>query len=177
VIALTIAVLAAAAPAAPARVAHTIEPGETLWSIALANNLTTRALAAANGLPAGAHILAGGTIWVPSVSEAASALAGQIRPGGSAPGAMGGYVVRPGDSLSVIATRSGVTVRELASLNGLDPTGTLLIGTRLRLPTGAPVASPVAVDPHGPPLVRNVLVCYQSRCSVEVLRGQARDDP
>ena len=156
---------------------HTVEPGETLWSIALANNLTTRALAAANGLPAEAHILAGGTIWVPSVSEAASALAGQIRPGGSAPGAMGGYVVRPGDSLSVIATRSGVTVRELASLNGLDPTGTLLIGTRLRLPTGAPVASPVAVDPHGPPLVRNVLVCYQSRCSVEVLRGQARDDP
>jgi hypothetical protein len=32
--------------AGPARVAHTVEPGETLWSIAAANNFTTRALAA-----------------------------------------------------------------------------------------------------------------------------------
>jgi N-acetylmuramoyl-L-alanine amidase len=176
VIVSTIAVLAAVAPPAPARVAHTVEPGETLWSIALANDLTTRALAAANGLPAGAHILAGSTLWVPSVSEAASALARQVQPAGAGPGALGGYVVRPGDSLSAIAARSGVTVRELASLNGLDPTGTLLIGTRLRLPTGAASAPPAAVDRHGSLLVRNVLVCYQSRCSVEVLRGQARDD-
>jgi N-acetylmuramoyl-L-alanine amidase len=176
VIVSTIAVLAAAAPPAPARVAHTVEPGETLWSIALANDLTTRALAAANGLPAGAHILAGSTLSVPSVSEAASALAQQVHSTGPVPGAMGRYVVRPGDSLSAIAARSGVTVRELASLNGVDPTDTLLIGTRLRLPTGAPAAPPAAVDPHRSLLVRNVLVCYQSRCSVEVLRGQARDD-
>jgi LysM repeat protein len=155
---------------------HTVEPGETLWSIALANNLTTRALAAANGLPAEAHILAGSTIWVPSVSEAASALAGQLQSAGPGFGARGRYVVRPGDSLSAIAARSGVTVQELASLNGLDPTGTLLIGTRLRLPTGAAAAPPAAVHPHGSPLVRNVLVCYQSRCTVEVLRGQGRDD-
>src|SRR5918912_2921884 len=77
----TIMALAAVAPPAPARVAHTVEPGETLWSIAFANNLTTRALAAANGLPAGAQILAGSTIAVPSVTEAATVRAGQARPG------------------------------------------------------------------------------------------------
>ena len=65
----TIAVLAAVAPPAPARVAHTVEPGETLWSIALANNLTTPLLAAANGLPPTAHILAGNPISVPSVAR------------------------------------------------------------------------------------------------------------
>jgi N-acetylmuramoyl-L-alanine amidase len=172
----TIAVLAAVAPPAPARVAHTVEPGETLWSIALANNLTTRALAAANRLSAGAHILAGSTISVPSVSEAATARAGQLQSAGPGFGAMGRYVVRPGDSLFAIAARSGVTVGELASLNGLDPTGTLLIGTRLKLPTGAPAAPPAAVPPPGSPLVRNVLVCYQSRCTVEVLRRQVHND-
>ena len=172
----TIMALAAVAPPAPARVAHTVEPGETLWSIALANHLTTRALAAANGLPAGAHILAGSTISVPSVTEAATVRAGPARPGAPHSRRARGYVVRPGDSLSAIAARSGVTVEELASLNGLDPDGTLLIGTRLRLPTGAPAAPPAAVHPPGSPLVRNVLVCYQSRCTVEVLRGQVRDD-
>ena len=143
-IASTIAVLAAVAPPAPARVAHTVEPGETLWSIALANNLTTPLLAAANGLPPTAHILAGNTISVPSVSEAATARAEQVQQ--SAPRSRGarGYVVRPGDSLSAIAARSGVTVEELASLNGLDPDGTLLSGTRLKLPTGAPLASTAA---------------------------------
>ena len=38
-----------AAPAS-AGVPHTVQPGETLWSIAAANNLSTRYLAAANGL-------------------------------------------------------------------------------------------------------------------------------
>jgi len=36
-----------AAAAAP----HTVQPGETLWSIAFANNLTTRTVAVYNGVP------------------------------------------------------------------------------------------------------------------------------
>ena len=43
------ALLALAAPAS-AEVAHTVAPGESLWSIAAANNLTTRTVAAYNGL-------------------------------------------------------------------------------------------------------------------------------
>src|SRR5918912_1200310 len=61
---------------ASAFVAHTVQPGETLWSIAAASNFTTRALAAANGLPETANVVAGQTIWVPSVGEAAAALRG-----------------------------------------------------------------------------------------------------
>jgi peptidoglycan-N-acetylglucosamine deacetylase len=162
VIVSTIAVLAAVAPSAPARVAHTVEPGETLWSIALANHLTTPLLAAANSLSAGAHILAGSTISVPSLSEAAIARAWQVQPGAPRPRRARGYVVRPGDSLSAIAASSGVSVGELASLNGLDPTDTLLFGTRLKLPTEAPVASTAAaVRPragctrHGAPFRTN----------------------
>ncbi len=62
---------------AGASVAHTVGPGETMWSIAAASNLTTRSLAASNGLPAGARVVLGSTIQVPSVSEASTALARQ----------------------------------------------------------------------------------------------------
>src|SRR5438094_1804735 len=94
-------VLAAAAPAAAA-VLHTVQPGETLWSIAAANNFTTRSLAAANGLSEDAQLAAGSTVQIPSEQEAAAALAGgptgvQPSPASqSAPQPMGAYTVQPG---------------------------------------------------------------------------------
>ena len=54
---------------------HTVLPGETLWSISAANNLTTRTVAVYNGLPETAQLLAGTTIYVPTVEEGAAALA------------------------------------------------------------------------------------------------------
>ena len=44
------------------------------------------------------------------------------------------YVVSPGDSLTAIADRAGVTLTALARLNNLDPSRVLLIGTRLHVP-------------------------------------------
>ena len=60
---------------ANAAVAHTVAPGETLWSIAAASNLTTRTVAAYNGLSEDAAVVAGETIEVPSEEEGAAALA------------------------------------------------------------------------------------------------------
>jgi D-alanyl-D-alanine carboxypeptidase/LysM domain len=54
---------------------HTVLPGETLWSISAANNLTTHTVAVYNGLPETAQLLAGTTIYVPTVEEGAAALA------------------------------------------------------------------------------------------------------
>jgi soluble lytic murein transglycosylase-like protein len=129
------------AQAAPANVAHTVAPGETLWSIAAASNFTTRALAAANGLPADASVVVGSTIQIPSEGEAAAALsrAPAPAPAPGAPAPMGGYSVRPGDTLSAIAARSGVSMQAVAAMNGLDPRAYLVSGTVLKLPTGAPV--------------------------------------
>jgi hypothetical protein len=62
---------ASALAAAP----HTVLPGETLWSIAAANNLTTRTVAVYNGLPESAQLVAGTTVYVPTVAEGAAALA------------------------------------------------------------------------------------------------------
>jgi LAS superfamily LD-carboxypeptidase LdcB len=59
-----------------AAVTHTVLPGESLWSISAANNLTTRTVAVYNGLPEDAGLIAGQTIQVPTVEEGAAALAG-----------------------------------------------------------------------------------------------------
>ena len=113
---------------AQAAVAHTVAPGETLWQLAAMNNMTTRSFAAANGLSPDAHIVSGTTIRIPSIAEAAGALAGApaaAAPAGvatsAAPQPMGGYTVRPGDSLSAIAVTARVPTSAIASMNGLDP--------------------------------------------------------
>ena len=73
-LAVTPIVLLVAASPANAAVAHTVQPGETLWSIAAANNLTTRTVAAFNGLSEDAQVVLGSTINVPTTVEGAAAL-------------------------------------------------------------------------------------------------------
>jgi N-acetylmuramoyl-L-alanine amidase len=128
---------------AHAAVSHTVAPGETLWQLAAMNNMTTRSFAAANGLSEDAHIVSGTTIGIPSVTEAASALASAGAPSATAPSTgapqpMGGYTVRPGDSLSAIAVTARVPASAIAAMNGLSLDGVLLSGTVLKLPTGSP---------------------------------------
>jgi LysM repeat protein len=64
-----------ASPAALAAAPHRVLPGETLWSISAANNLTTRTVAIYNGLPENAPLPVGTTVYVPTVEEGAAALA------------------------------------------------------------------------------------------------------
>ena len=152
---LCIAVVTAAflvTPPAAAYVPHTVEPGETLWSIAAASNLTTRTLAAANGLPEDGQVVLGSTIRIPSEQEGAAALAAAgvavpaatpvVAPAAepAAPEPAGAYTVQPGDTLAGIAARSGIGIGQLAWMNGVDPAALLLAGTVLKLPTGAPPA-------------------------------------
>jgi N-acetylmuramoyl-L-alanine amidase len=143
------AALAVLPAGAGAYVTHTVAPGETLWSIALASNLTTRALAAYNGVSPDSNVVLGTNVKIPSVPEAAAALqgagvatqsSGGTATGGGAPPPSGSYVVRPGDSLGAIAAESGIPVSQLAWMNGLDPDNPLLIGTVLKLPTESPLA-------------------------------------
>jgi LysM repeat protein len=68
------------APGASAALPHEVMPGETLWGIAAANNLTTRTVAVYNGISEDTHVIAGQTIQVPTVEEGAAALATQPVP-------------------------------------------------------------------------------------------------
>jgi soluble lytic murein transglycosylase-like protein len=144
----TLAATLAASPAS-AHDLHTVKPGETLWQIAAARNLTTRTVAAYNGISENANVILGTQIKVPTVTEGAAALAATApvqqssativaaTPAG-APRPQGAYVVRPGDTLSGLAAQSGVPVAQMAYMNGLKPTAWLLIGTVIKLPSGAP---------------------------------------
>jgi lipoprotein NlpD len=55
--------------------------------------------------------------------------------------ARGGYVVRPGDTLSAIAARNGLMLSTLARANGIAPPYLIRVGQRLVIPPrgGAPV--------------------------------------
>jgi LysM repeat protein len=153
--AVTVPTLVLAQPAG-AEVDHTVQPGETLWSIAAANNLTTNALAVYNGMSVDAHVVLGATVHVPTVAEASSALsgagpraagpvaAGSAPASGSSAGGpppLGGYTVQPGDTLTGIAARAGVPVHALAAMNGVAPDSHVIAGTALKLPAGAPQAT------------------------------------
>jgi N-acetylmuramoyl-L-alanine amidase len=144
---------------AGAAMPRTVQPGETLWSIAAESNFTTRALAAANGLSPEAQLVAGTTIQIPTEAEAVAALGGEgatAAPAAGASAAPGGaYTVRYGDTLSGIAARAGVSAGQVASLNGLDPDGPLLAGTVLQLPPGgepAPAAQATSPPPSETPV-------------------------
>jgi N-acetylmuramoyl-L-alanine amidase len=146
-------------PAAPASAAvpHVVQPGETLWSIAAANNLTTRTVAAYNGLSEDAQVVLGSTVNVPTTVEGYAALqqagivaaepataAAPAAPAAGAPAPLGGYTVRPGDTLSALAAQTGVSVDSMAAMNGLDPAALLLAGTVIKLPGGAPAPAQAA---------------------------------
>jgi hypothetical protein len=64
----SIVLLAATPTAAEAQVPHTVQPGESLWSIATANGLGVDELAAANGLSSDAGLLVGSTVLIPASS-------------------------------------------------------------------------------------------------------------
>ncbi len=168
---ITAFVLLVTAPPASAAVPHTVQPGETLWSIAAANNLTTRTVAAFNGLSEDAQVVLGSTIMVPTTVEGYAALhnAGLVPadPAAAAPAApaatttapaaapaapqpQGGYTVRPGDTLSGLAAGAGVSLADMAAMNGLDPAGLLIAGTVIKLPSGAPAPAQAAAPAPEP---------------------------
>jgi LysM repeat protein len=129
-------------PPAGAALAHVVQPGESLWSISAANNLTTRTVAVYNGLDENAMLTVGQTIQVPTVAEGAAALASAgITPGSSSSttttsSSSGGFahMIQPGESLWSIASANGITVDALASANGLSSDALLIAGQSIQIP-------------------------------------------
>jgi LysM repeat protein len=139
------AVLAVAAFAATASAAvpHTVMPGETLWSIAAANNFTTETVAAYNGLSADAQVYVGQTIQIPTEAEGASALAsyGTTSTATSTSTSSGTtHTVQRGESLWSVAAANGVSPYTLAADNGLSSDALLITGQEITVPssTGSP---------------------------------------
>jgi LysM repeat protein len=148
---------------------HTVTAGESLASVAAADGLSVAQLAAANGLATNSQLVAGTQLAIPpqgalgalapavpaavpatSASTAAGDVDndGDVDSGGTptvAAPAAGGYVVQPGDTLSGLAARAGLSVDQLAAANGLSPSGVLVSGTTISL--GGPAAAVAAAAP------------------------------
>jgi LysM repeat protein len=151
------AVLAVLATAASAAVPHTVAPGETLWSIATANNLTTHTVAAYNGLSDDAQVYVGETVQIPTVDEGAAAVAstGTVSTS-SATSTSGGisHTVQPGESISSVAAANGISADALAAANGLSSDALLITGQQVTIPASSTASSPVAPissAPSSPP--------------------------
>jgi LysM repeat protein len=142
VIALVSAFLACAGQAWAARPwtgRYIVHAGDSLTAIAKRYAVSFHNLADVNGLDWRRPLLIGVILRVPSARSATTA--------GTAV-----YVVRVGDTLSGIALRYHVSLAQLVSANRLDPTGVLLAGARLRIPTAAAarfsLAHVVESDPY-----------------------------
>jgi LysM repeat protein len=125
---------------------HVVAPGESLSGVATADGLSVDQLAAVNGLSPDSQLIAGTTLAIPpqtgdAVAPSSSSATESAAPTESssvpASSSGGGYVVQPGDTLSAIAARYGVSVGDLAAANGLDPTGILPAGDTLSVSGGS----------------------------------------
>lgn len=93
---------------ANAAVAHRVKPRETLWSIAVAHNFTTRTIAVFNRVPVNAKLVAGQTIKIPTEAEGAAALEAA------------GIAPRSDPASSTTSARAAHS-SDCASATGIDP--------------------------------------------------------
>jgi len=141
------------APAAP-----TLAPPPTPLPVAVASPAPSPAVA----------------VTAPTIASGASpvATAGPITAQGTVT-----YTVQPGDTLFALSRRSGVSVAELARMNGIAPDAILRIGQQLQLPSGPSSGVPgirvTSPEPgatvRSPIVVQGSASVFEGVVSVEVL--------
>lgn len=140
---LLIPVAVTATGPAPAVGAYVVQPGDTLFRLALRFGTTVTALQAANGLGGSIRIYAGQSLMLPAGASLTPAPTLPPPTATPAPGSAGGqHTVQAGETLFRIALRYETTVAALQAANGLG-TGTLIYaGQRLVIPGGAATPTP-----------------------------------
>ena len=151
----------AAAPApsyAPAQAGTvTVRPGQTMYSLARANDLTVNQLARANNIRAPYTLAVGQRLTVPGTSNPVSprptvafanapAPRAQVQSGSQSNGV---HIVRRGETLYSLGRAYEMRPHKIAAYNGLSMNRGLSIGQRVRIPGGGS-QSPVANSAPAP---------------------------
>lgn len=120
---------------------HKVRRGESLSVIAVRYDTSVRELVSLNGLSSRHRIRAGQTLRLPfagaTIAEGAET-----------------YTVREGDSLSLIASRAGVSQQSLMAMNGLQDENRIIVGQTLYLQSQAkeqtqPQVAAASAEPAG----------------------------
>lgn len=119
------------------RCVYTVEPGDTLFSIARRFGSTVADVAQANGLTNVAQIVVGERLVIPNCSSGGEPPSGECTT----------YVVRSGDTLFSLAQRFGTTVSDIALQNNIVNPSQIFVGQTLTIcPQGG---SPPPPPPPG----------------------------
>jgi membrane-bound lytic murein transglycosylase D len=114
-------------PASKKPTVHVVKSGDTLWDVARRYGVTVPALASANGLSSKAGLVPGARLEIPGKGGTATRTASSSAKESSRVT----YQVKRGDTLSEIADRFDVSVRELMTWNRLRQSSSLRAGQRL----------------------------------------------
>ncbi|MBM87658.1 MAG: hypothetical protein CMQ41_04715 [Gammaproteobacteria bacterium] len=112
-------------------VAYTVARGDSLSVIARRFNTTVNRLVALNQLRSRNRISIGQRLLLPQDNIISEQTTAQAR--GELP-ADGQYIVRRGDTISLISARYGVSETELLSVNGIEDRNRIYPGQQIRLP-------------------------------------------
>ena len=127
---------------ATANEVYIVKPGETLSQIASRYGTTVANLRRLNNLTNANFVWYGQRLLIDTGGASTNVSQGAV--------GFGSYRVRPGDSLSAVALRLGLSVTQLARMNGISPLRWLYNGQVLRVPVStapvqaAPAAAPVS---------------------------------
>jgi murein DD-endopeptidase MepM/ murein hydrolase activator NlpD len=122
----------------------TLREGESLASFARRHGTDTAALRKANRLSANTTPRSGTRLYIPKPTAGpAATVSPKPKPAVEPPKAPSSgtssstttYTVKPGDTLTGVARRHGLSVETLAASNGLAPTSNLAVGQKLKLPS------------------------------------------
>ena len=122
-------------PPSPGTLTHTVQTGETLYSIALLHNVTVDEIMALNGIT-DSKSLSVGKVLVIRQGEVPSATATPV-PGGETV-----HVVQRGENLFRIALRYGASVRAIADRNNIVNPSLVWTGQKLIIPVGGEPSPP-----------------------------------
>jgi len=110
---------------------YTVQPGDTLFSIALRFEISPNEIVAANTLADPNNVFVGQQLLIPGYQPAQTSSTASPSANPSDPAI---HVVQPGEALSIIAEKYGITLAELVSVNRIANPNLVSPGTRLVIP-------------------------------------------
>jgi LysM repeat protein len=135
-------------PASTASGTVTVKSGETLSELAERHGLSLNQLMEINGIRNADQVVAGQTLKLRGATQAPARTASAATPTTpSYPRGATEHVVRPGESLSAIASGYGIGMSKLIAINGISDPDHVETGTRLKLKGAPPSDSAPATRP------------------------------